>query len=142
MYIDLYISFPPFKDPASPGRCHAIRIQVLPPGTVKYASSTMNGNNKLDEHVNEDFSFVGVIEKEAFSRWSSDSPQKMNKKSHQDEMDSDTSSEEGIIVFHRNGMKEKIPYTAQDCEPRSNPRVGDKVCSFSCLRAIASCTSQ
>lgn len=108
---------------------------------MKYASSTVNGNNKVDEPVNEDFSFVGVVEKEAFSRWSSDSPQKMNKKTHQDEMDSDASSEEGIIVFNRNGMKEKIPYTAQDCEPRSNPRVGDKVCNSCSLRAIVSCAS-
>lgn len=68
-----------------------------------------------------------MIEKEAHSRWSSDSPQKGNKKTHQEEIGSDANSEEGIIVFHRNGMKEKVFYTTQDCEPRSSPRVGDKV---------------
>lgn len=121
------VEFTVAQDPASPGRCHAIRIQILPSGTINYASPQVNGTNKVDDHANEDYSFIGVVEKEALSRWSSDSPQKGNKKSHQEETESDPSNEEGVIVFHRNGMKEKICYIAQDCEPRSNPRVGDKV---------------
>ena len=128
------VEFTVAQDPASPGRCHAIRIQVLPPGTINYVSSSVNGSSKMDEHVNEDYSFIGVVEKEAHSRWSSDSPQKGNKKTHQDEMDSEINTEEGIIVFHRNGMKEKVNYTTQDCEPRSTPRVGDKVEFVVCPR--------
>lgn len=87
-------------------------------------SSSVNGNSKIDEQISEDFSFVGLVEKEAHQRWSSDSPQKSSKKCQPEE----TVSEEGIIAFQRNGMKEKAYFTAQDCEPRSTPRAGDKVC--------------
>jgi cold shock CspA family protein len=120
------VEFTVAQDPGSPGRCHAIRIQGLPPGTVSYVS-TVNGSNKVDDQISEDYSFIGVVEKEAHSRWSSDSPQKGNKKTHQEDNGSDVNTEEGIIVFHRNGMKEKVFYVTQDCEPRSSPRVGDKV---------------
>lgn len=92
-------------------------------------SSPVNGSNKVDEEVNEDYSFIGIVEKEAHSRWSSENTQKGNKKNQQDE-ESDAINEEGVISFHRNGMKEKVYYTAQDCEPRSTPRVGDKVCTI------------
>lgn len=103
----------------------------MPPGTINYVSPSVNGTNKMDEHINEDYNFIGIVEKEAPSRWTSESPQKGNKKSHQEDMDSDPPNEEGVISFHRNGMKEKVYYTVQDCEPRSTPRVGDKV-SYAC----------
>ncbi|XP_054718885.1 LOW QUALITY PROTEIN: cold shock domain-containing protein E1-like [Uloborus diversus] len=118
------VEFTVSQDPASPGRSHAIRIRMLPPGTITYSPAAVNGSNKLDDDVLDDFSFIGVVEREPSSRWNMDSPHK-DKKSSQE--NSGNNSDEGIISFNRNGVKEKAFYSIQDCELRSTPRTGDKV---------------
>ncbi|XP_035218612.1 cold shock domain-containing protein E1-like isoform X1 [Stegodyphus dumicola] len=120
------VEFTVAQDPSSPGRCHAIRIRVLPPGTID-VSSSVNGSLKNEDHSCDDSIFVGVVEREPASRWSTDSPQKINKKSHDEENGFDEASDEGLITFNRNGVKEKASYNLQDCEHRTHPRTGDRV---------------
>ncbi|GBN55284.1 Cold shock domain-containing protein E1 [Araneus ventricosus] len=119
------VEFTVVQDPTSPGRSHAIRVRILPPGTVQN-SPTMNGSAKSDQHYNDDYTLFGIVEKEAHSRWNNDSPQKPTRKSTFEE-NGDENLNDGIIVCNRNGMKEKIYFSNIDCESRGYPRIGDKV---------------
>ncbi|XP_042901175.1 cold shock domain-containing protein E1 isoform X1 [Parasteatoda tepidariorum] len=117
------VEFTTAQDPASPGRIHALRIKVLPPGTI--VTPPTNGSSKQDQRNSDDY-YIGVVEKEAPSRWSLESPQRGSKKSAQEE-NSDELSGEGVITLNKNGAKESVYFTTQDCEHRSFPRAGDKV---------------
>ncbi|GFY76667.1 cold shock domain-containing protein E1 [Trichonephila inaurata madagascariensis] len=118
------VEFTVVQDPTSPGRSHAIRVKILPPGTIEYTTPIMNGSSKSDQLGADDYTVIGVVEKEAPSRWSMDSPQKPNRKM---EENGEETFNEGVIVCNKNGTKEKIYFSNLDCESRGYPRPGDKV---------------
>ncbi|GIX96569.1 cold shock domain-containing protein E1 [Caerostris darwini] len=120
------VEFTVVQDHASPGRTQAIRIKILPPGTLEHPNLIMNGSTKSNQHGNDDYTIVGVVEKEAHSRWNMDSPHKPNRKSIHEE-NGEENSDDGVIVCNRNGMKDRYYFSNADCESRNYPRPGDKV---------------
>ncbi|XP_067012520.2 RNA-binding protein Unr isoform X2 [Anabrus simplex] len=96
----------------SNSRQSAIRIKHLPPGTVQFETI-------MEKNV------AGVITKEAPAlNWGSRSPTKGN---GQSPGRGDNSTETGVINYQVNGTKKTIFFLAKDCDPKTFPRVGDKV---------------
>nr|AII97880.1 BLTX513 [Nephila pilipes] len=102
------VEFTVVQDPTSPGRSHAIRVKILPPGTIEYTTPLMNGSSKSDQLGADDYTLIGVVEKEAPSRWNMDSPQKPNRKM---EENGEENFNEGVIVCNKNGVKDKIYFS-------------------------------
>lgn len=132
------VEFTVAQDPASQGRFQAIRIRVLPPGTIDLDSlNASNCSNKdVEGCLSDDESgyIIGTVEREASSPWSLRSPHKGSKSNGSstrhvpdENEEQEGSCEEGIICYQKDGAKEKINYTLKDCEARNYPRVGDKV---------------
>lgn len=91
-------------------RQSAIRMKLLPPGTVQFETRVENG-------------LTGIVNKEVpLNNWSNRSPTKS-----QNGHSGDHTPESGLISYQANGVKKTVPYYSKDCDTKHYPRVGDKV---------------
>lgn len=91
-------------------RQSAIRMKLLPAGTVHFETRVENG-------------LTGIVCKEVpLNNWSNRSPTKS-----QNGHNGDHTPETGLISYQANGVKKTVPYYSKDCDLKHYPRVGDKV---------------
>nr|CAH0099384.1 unnamed protein product [Daphnia galeata] len=100
------VEFTMSQDQTQPNKQSAVRIKVLPPGSVQFELITQRN-------------IVGTVTREPSSSWAQRSPSRVNGERSADDM--------GLVSYQLNGIMEHVPFQMRECDVRNSPRLGDEV---------------
>jgi len=94
------------QDQAQPNKQSAVRIKILPIGSVQFEVVTQRN-------------MIGTITREPSSSWAQRSPSRVNGEKSADDL--------GLVSYQVNNIMEHVPFQAKECDIRNSPRLGDEV---------------
>ncbi|XP_059352111.1 cold shock domain-containing protein E1-like isoform X3 [Daphnia carinata] len=100
------VEFTMSQDQTQPNKQSAVRIKILPPGSVQFEVITQRN-------------IVGTVTREPSSSWAQRSPSRVNGEKSADDM--------GLVSYQLNGIMEHVPFQMRECDVRNSPRLGDEV---------------
>lgn len=94
------------QDQSQPNKQSAVRIKILPFGTVQFETV-------IQRNVN------GTVTREPSNSWVQRSPSRVNGEKSSEDL--------GLVSCHLDGVLEHVPFHVKECDIRNCPRLGDEV---------------